>query len=62
MFRSQARETNEFINNVINKLERIDKPSTKKAVEMLKERFNIKQTEPKQEDVQVGPITIQGEQ
>jgi len=49
LFRSQERETNEFINNVINKLERIDKPSTKKAVEMLKERFNIKQTEPKGE-------------
>lgn len=62
LFRSQERETNEFINNVINKLERIDKPSTKKAVEMLKERFNIKQTDTKQEDVSVGPITIEGEQ
>jgi len=63
VFRSQERETNEFINNVINKLERIDKPSTKKAVEMLKERFNIKQTEPKEnENVTVGPVEIQGEQ
>jgi hypothetical protein len=62
MFMKSETQSNEFINSVINKLERIDKPSTQKAVEMLKERFNIEQTDDKKESIEVGPITIQGEQ
>lgn len=47
LFRKQETESTEFINQVISRLEGINKPYTDKAVEMLKMKFNIEQTDDK---------------
>ena len=47
LFRKQETESTEFINQVISRLEGMNKPYTDKAVEMLKMKFNIEQTDDK---------------
>lgn len=62
IFRKQETESTEFINQVISRLQEMNKPSTDKVVEMLKQKFNIEQTDDKKDNVEVGPLTIQGDQ